>query len=77
MTDTGWQRSTQRALEASNEPSCAHAQDEGVISPASASEREMPAPARISLLYESRDGRFCLFEDANGHISAVRSARLA
>ena len=32
--------------------------------------------AAISLIYESRDGRLCLFEDAQGHISAVDSARL-
>ncbi len=33
-------------------------------------------PAKITLLYESRDGRFCLFEDAHGHLTAVRSAFL-
>ena len=33
-------------------------------------------PARIKLLYESRDGRLCLFEDADGHVTAVRSSRL-
>ena len=73
MTDTGRLRSAQRALEASNELPRARAQDED----ARLSEHAVLAPARISLLYESRDGRFCLFEDANGHISAVRSARLA
>ena len=35
------------------------------------------APARFSLIYESDDGRFCLFEDGNGHITAVRSSALA
>lgn len=35
-----------------------------------------PAPARITLLYESRDGKLCLFEDANGHLFAVRSSLL-
>ena len=34
-------------------------------------------PAQISLLYESRDKRFCLFEDADGHLAAVRASRLA
>ena len=34
-------------------------------------------PAKISLLYESKDGRLCLFEDALGHLSAVRASRLA
>ena len=35
------------------------------------------APARISLVYESRDKRLCLFEDAAGHLTAVRASRLA
>ena len=35
-----------------------------------------PPPARITLLYESRDGKLCLFEDAEGHLVAVRAARL-
>ena len=35
------------------------------------------APARISLLYESEDGRFCLFEDGEGHLTAVSAAKLA
>ena len=35
------------------------------------------APAAIRLIYESRDGRFCLFEDANGHITSVRASKLA
>lgn len=35
------------------------------------------APARIALLYESRDGKLCLFEDHEGHLTAVRSERLA
>ena len=33
-------------------------------------------PARIKLLYESRDGRLCLFEDAEGHLTAVRAEKL-
>ena len=32
--------------------------------------------ARITLLYESRDGRFCLFEDADGHLAAVDASKL-
>lgn len=35
------------------------------------------APAKITLLYESKDGRLCLFEDFGGHLSAVRASRLA
>lgn len=31
----------------------------------------------FALVYESRDGRLCLFEDAQGHLSAVDSSRLA
>lgn len=33
--------------------------------------------AQFSLIYESSDGRLCLFEDAEGHITAVRASRLA
>ena len=39
--------------------------------------REHLAPAKITLLYESRDKKFCLFEDAHGHLTAVRTSRLA
>ena len=39
-------------------------------------EKSVP-PARITLLYESRDGRFCLFEDADGHLAAVDASKLA
>ena len=35
------------------------------------------APAKITLLYESRDGRLCLFEDAKGHLFVVPSSLLA
>ena len=35
------------------------------------------APAKITLLYESRDGKLCLFQDAQGHLTAVRSSQLA
>lgn len=34
-------------------------------------------PAKITLLYESRDKKLCLFEDAQGHLTAVRTSRLA
>lgn len=34
-------------------------------------------PAQVTLLYESRDGKLCLFEDAHGHITAVRASQLA
>ncbi len=33
-------------------------------------------PGRFSLLYESDDGRLCLFEDVEGHLSAVDARRL-
>ena len=33
-------------------------------------------PATFSLIYESGDGRLCLFEDAAGHLSAVDATRL-
>ena len=50
--------------------------------PAEFDEKRLPGepsfvpPTRITLLYESRDGRLCLFEDARGHLFAVRAALL-
>ena len=35
------------------------------------------APARLMRLYESRDGKLCLFESADGHLAAVDSSKLA
>lgn len=47
-------------------------------------EKQSPAPetsdyllAQFSLVYESNDGKLCLFEDADGHLTAVRSDKLA
>ncbi len=34
-------------------------------------------PASLTLLYESCDGKLCLFQTADGHLSAVDSSRLA
>lgn len=34
-------------------------------------------PARFKLLYESADRRFCLFQDEEGHLTSVRSSKLA
>ncbi len=34
-------------------------------------------PANFQMLYESRDGKFCLFETREGHLSAVKASRLA
>jgi hypothetical protein len=34
-------------------------------------------PARFKLLYESADRRFCLFQDDEGHLTSVRSSKLA
>lgn len=34
-------------------------------------------PARLMRLYESRDGKLCLFESADGHLAAVDSSKLA
>ena len=41
------------------------------------SNRAGAVPGRISLLYESRDGGICVFEDAEGHLTSVRASRLA
>ncbi len=35
------------------------------------------APGTFSLLYESKDGRLCTFEDSQGHLTSVDSSRLA
>lgn len=35
------------------------------------------SPGTFSLLYESGDGRLCLFQLEDGHLSAVDSSRLA
>jgi len=39
--------------------------------------RQGPQAATFKLIYESRDGKLCLFEDAEGHLTAVNSKRLA
>ncbi|WP_165172062.1 hypothetical protein [Adlercreutzia sp. ZJ242] len=40
--------------------------------------RERPAsPATFSMLYESHDGRLCLFEDEDGHLTSVDASKLA
>ena len=54
----------------------AHPNSEQPADDRASSARHVP-PAKITLLYESKDGRFCLFEDAQGHLSAVNAARLA
>lgn len=40
-------------------------------------ERAELSPATFTLVYESKDGKLCLFEDADGHLTAVRAAKLA
>jgi len=35
------------------------------------------SPSTFTLVYESKDGRLCLFEDADGHLTAVRAEKLA
>ena len=34
-------------------------------------------PGNFSLVYESKDGKLCLFEDAEGHLTVVRAEKLA
>ena len=34
-------------------------------------------PSRFTLVYESKDGRLCLFADADGHLTAVPAEKLA
>ena len=34
-------------------------------------------PGAFTMLYESRDGRFCLFEGIDGHLSAVDASKFA
>ena len=40
-------------------------------------QRAKLVPSRFSLVCESLDGKLCLFEDADGHLSVVRTDRLA
>ena len=37
---------------------------------------EAPLPSTFEMLYQSDDGRFCLFQTEDGHISAVDSSRM-
>lgn len=55
----------------SREPKSASASGPGPERPPSQAQL-----ARFSLLYESRDGSFCLFEDDRGHLHAVDARRL-
>lgn len=34
-------------------------------------------PSQFSLVYESKDGRLCMFEDKDGHLTVVRAEKLA
>ena len=34
-------------------------------------------PGQFALVYESKDGRLCMFEDAEGHLTVVRAEKLA
>ena len=43
----------------------------------SSSESQSKPPAKLRLLYESKDRRMCLFQDANGHLVAAPSSILA
>ena len=38
---------------------------------------QLEAPSAFKLIYQSRDGRMCLFEDEEGHITAVDGNRLS
>lgn len=42
-----------------------------------APERVEATASRFALLYESRDRRLCLFEDAEGHLTSVDAERFA
>ncbi len=51
--------------------------EDAVSEDASATTRRPLAPANFQMLYESRDGKFCLFETREGHLSAVKASRFA
>lgn len=40
-------------------------------------EKRMGSVATFRMLCQGRDGKLCLFEDAKGHLTAVRTDRLA
>ncbi len=54
-----------------------HDKPENAAAKADGSESPMKPIARLRLLYESKDRRMCLFEDAEGHLVSVPSSRLA
>ena len=54
-----------------------HDKSENAAAKADGSESNMKPSARLRLLYESKDRRMCLFEDADGHLVSVPSSRLA
>ncbi len=46
------------------------------VPPTTSSCQSASAPADLSLLYESRDRQFCLFEFGGGHLAAVNALLL-
>ena len=51
------------------------AEGEGI--PGGTNDRIKQEVATFKLFCQSRDGKLCLFEDADGHLTAVRADRLA
>lgn len=77
--DSGRRRGRDGSEESPGTQPAEHANDEAVpgAQPADGQPHsEGPALANFTLLYESRDGRYCLFEDADGHLTSVNAARL-
>lgn len=55
-----------------------HAEQAAVPTPPSTPAKAKKASfSQLKLLYESRDGLLCLFEDADGHYVAARASKLA
>lgn len=54
-----------------------HDKSQNAAAKAEGSESRVKPIARLRLLYESKDRRMCLFEDAEGHLVSVPSSRLA
>lgn len=53
-----------------------HGSNPSQISKVLSSGQNQRTPGRFNLLYQSRDGKLCIFEDEGGHLTAVRSSRL-
>lgn len=75
-------KDTESAPVAESEESAADAEvsaepDTSRVETPDASDKAMALPARFRRLYESRDGKLCLYEDEHGHLVAADASKFA